>query len=296
MRKGLSSGLIGVGAFLTVLGLLALFFMPGKLMKTPLDVDTTTRLAGTAEMGGETFDVKYTSITKADSEKSDGDVVVFNSSSCLVKDIGDVPDCVSSEDPEERLVTASTDTFATDRRTAEAVNDPKYVEASAGEHHGLVNKFPFETEKKTYPYWEGTIGESVDAVYRKTVDIKGLETYLFEVEVPPTPTEISAGYSGNYSATKELYIEPLSGSIVKQVESQTRETFDGDLFAQFDLEFTDAQVKKNVDEANSNRRSLNLVRRVIPIVGLVLGVPMFIGGIFLLLRGRREDGPSHAGA
>ena len=39
-----------------------------------------------------------------------------------------------------------------------AVNDPKYLPADAEPHEGLVNKWPFEPKKKTYPYWDGTTG------------------------------------------------------------------------------------------------------------------------------------------
>ena len=42
------------------------------------------------------------------------------------------------------------------------------------EHEGLVNKFPFDVEKKDYPYWDGLLGRPVEMVYDDTETILGL--------------------------------------------------------------------------------------------------------------------------
>ena len=67
--------------------------------------------------------------------------------------------------------------------TAEAVNDPQYVAPSAEEKTGLVNKWPFDAEKKDYLYWDSMLGEAVDATYDGTETIEGLETYKYHVLV-----------------------------------------------------------------------------------------------------------------
>ena len=53
MRK-LGMVLAGLGGFLVMLAILAKFYAPGQLMKTPLDVDSTTNAAGEAAVGGHT--------------------------------------------------------------------------------------------------------------------------------------------------------------------------------------------------------------------------------------------------
>ena len=78
--------------------------------------------------------VKVQSITKTDSEASDDDVAVWVQTSCVVIDIDDAPDCVDGDDP--RLVDASTDVFATDRVTAEAVNDDEVPARRRGPARG----------------------------------------------------------------------------------------------------------------------------------------------------------------
>jgi hypothetical protein len=294
MRKGFGIGLTVLGGFLVTLAILAQFWAPGRLMKTPLDVDSLTLVQGDAQLANGTgstddFPVKAFSVTRADSERSDSDVIVFENSSCLVKDEGDIDECVSASDPEERLISASTDSFATDRRTAEAVDDPKYLPPSAEEKSGLVNKWPFEAEKKTYQYWDGFAGEAVPATYEGTEDYDGLELYVYKTVVEDVPIEVAAGVQGTYSTDKTFWIEPETGTIVNQFENQVRLDGEGNTFlALNDFGFTDDQVKKNADESGSNASSLKLISGTVPLIGWIVGIPALLIGIALQLMRRRS--------
>ena len=282
MRKGFGIGLTVLGGFLVSLAVLAQFWAPGQLMKTPLDTDSLTLLDGTAELsdgtGGTTeFPVKAFSVTRADSERSDGDVVVFQNSSCLVKD-----------DPDERLISASTDNFATDRRTAVAVDDPKYLPPSAEAKEGLVNKWPFDAEKKTYQYWDGFAGAAVDAEYDRTEDVDGLETYVYKIAVSDVPIEVTDGVQGTYGTDREIWIDPTTGAIVNQFEQQERLDADGNTFLALDYGFTDEQVAKNAETSKDNADSLNLVTGTVPLIGWIVGIPALLIGIALQLMRRRS--------
>jgi hypothetical protein len=282
-----------VGAFLLVAGILAQVYAPDKLMRTPIDAESVTNLSGEAELadgtgGTDTFPVLAFSTNFSDSEKSTDDIVLFQTSSCLVKDEGDIDGCVSADDPQDRLLSASTYTFAADRRTAEAVNNTDILPASAGETEGLVNKWPFDAEKTTYPYWDGTIERAVDAVYDREEELDGLTTYVYAVSVQDEPIEISDGVQGTYSSDKEVFVDPTTGSIINQVDEQERVDDEGNLFLAVDLAFTDEEVAGNVDEAESNTRSLNLVRDTLPLVGYLAGIPVLAIGIALLVLGQRR--------
>jgi hypothetical protein len=291
--------LFGLGGFLLVAGLVALLWAPGVAKKTPIDVTSVTHLSGqAAKLNAATGElesnpVKAISTTKTDSKVSDDNVVAFTNSSCLVIDKDDVSDCVDGND--ERLISASTDVFATDRDTALAVNKGKYLPADAVDHEGLINKWPFDAEKKTYPYWDGTAGKAVDAEYVRTVKVEGLETYLYKVEVTGAPIQIAEGVDGTYDDVKEIYVEPKTGAIVKQVDDQQRALASGDQVLDLQLAFTDAQVKTSVNEAKDNVATLSLLTGTIPLVGIVGGLICLIGGVLLLLRGRRDDGDSAPG-
>ena len=112
MRKVIAGLLLGLGSFLIVAALTVVVWGSDAVKKTPLDTDSVTRLAGTADKLNpgtgevESLDVKATSVTKADTELSDDEVIVFVNTVCLVIDEGDVPDCVDEGD--DRLISAPT--------------------------------------------------------------------------------------------------------------------------------------------------------------------------------------------
>jgi hypothetical protein len=293
VRKIIGWVLLGLGGFFLVAALLARFWAPGEVEKTPLDVNSATRLAGTADKLNpasgevEALDVKATSITKADSEASDDEVVVFVNTTCLVIDEGNPPDCVDAKDPQKRLITASHDVFATDRETAQAVNGD-YLPEGATEHEGLVNKWPFNTEQTDYEYWDGLLGEAVPATFEGVDEINGMETYEFLVDVPETSAEVVADTEGLYTSEKHIWIEPKTGTIIDQTQQETRTLDNGDPLLELDIEFTDEQVATNVADTEASLDQLNLISKTIPLVGLVGGIVLLLVGGFLVLMGRRS--------
>jgi hypothetical protein len=293
VRKIIGWVLLGLGAFLLVTGLLATVWAPGQVERTPLDVDSTTRLSGDADKlnpaSGETeaIEVKATSVTKADSKRSDDDVIVFVNTTCLVIDEGDVPDCVDADDPQARLVSATSDVFATDRYDALAVNG-KYLPAGAEEKEGLVNKFPFRTEKKDYPYWDGLVGAPVTAEYDSTETLDGLETYKFHILLEETPAEVVEGVEGTYSQDKFMWVEPVTGAIVNQTQHETRKLEDGSTVLDLNLGFTEDQVATSVEEAKDNKGLIDLVTDTLPLVGFIGGIIALLAGAFLVYASRND--------
>jgi hypothetical protein len=293
VRRKVGAGLAFVGGFLLVLGVLAQVYAPGQLMKTPLDVDETTHLTGTAQLSdGESLEstpVNAVSITHTDSAKSDDDVAVFSNSSCLVKAEGDVGNCVSSDDPENRLISATTDNFASDRVSGIAVNDPKYLPADAEPHEGLINKWPFESEKKTYPYWSGDLGKAVPAVYDHTEKVEGLVCYVYVATVTDAPIEVAEGVDGTLDSTSTIYVEPLTGAIQNQVE-HIEQSIDGDPVAIIDLQFSPDQLKKSHDDVAPKVSQLKLLTETVPLIGYLVGIPLLLIGLALLFLSRKKDG------
>ncbi|MBF4763887.1 DUF3068 domain-containing protein [Nocardioides islandensis] len=296
MRK-LGMVLAGLGGFLVMLAILAKFYAPGQLMKTPLDVDSTTNAAGQAAVGdGATEPVKGTQLTRADSAKSDGDVIVFVSSSCLIFDRDNAPSCVNADDPDQRLITAGVDNFATDRKTAMAVNDPKYLPPDATPRDGLQNKWPFDVEKKTYPYWDDNVNQVVDATYEGTEDVDGIEAYKFHAVVSDVPYEVTDGVKGTYSKDSTIWIEPVTGSFVKLSYHMEQTTNTGDNFITLDLAYTEDEVADSVKDAKSSRDKLNLVRNTVPLIGFIVGIPLLVIGLVLTGRGGKKKPATESAA
>ncbi|WP_281178369.1 DUF3068 domain-containing protein [Nocardioides jensenii] len=299
MRKTIHLVLLGLGAFLLVAAIVATIWAPGQVKRTPLDTDSTTHLAGQGEKlnpatgNVEPIQVRATSYTKADSKKSDDDVIVFVSTTCLVLDKPDTPDCGvegTGEDADPNVVNISTDVFATDRKTGEAVNDSKYLPDDAEKHDGVVNKFPFDTEKKSYQYWDGMLGRAVEAKYSGSEKVDGVETYKFDVDIVDEPAEVVTDVEGIYSMDKSMWIEPRTGAIIKQEQHEVRTLENGDVLLDLEVAFTDDQVKSNASDADDNISSLNLLTKTVPLIGYILGPLLMLIGAALLILSRRGVG------
>ena len=281
--------LLFLGSFLLVVGLLARFWAPGEVKKTPLDVNSVMRLTGEALLFDGTAlvstPVRASSVTHADSAKSDDDVVVFQNSSCLVKNPdGNPPDCVSADDPQERLISASTTHFATDRVTALAVNDARYLPADATAVEGLVNKFPFDVEQKDYPFWDGLTGQAVPAVFSGEEDLDGVHVYRFVVNVVDGDITIGSD-PGKYTTEKTMWVDATTGSILKQTEHQIRKmAATGQTVLDLDFGFTPETVANNVADAKDNGSRLTLLTQTVPLVGIIGGVLLLVVGFLLFPR------------
>jgi hypothetical protein len=292
-RKWIGLFLLGLGAFLLVVGVLATVWAPGAVKKTPLDVDQTTHLDGTIKkLNFETQEleenpVKVESISKTDTNASSDDVVVWVQTACVVLDIDDAPNCVDKNDP--RLVSATTDVFATDRVNAEAIPDFKGLPADAVPHEGLVNKWPFDSEKKDYTYWNGTIDQAVPAIYSGTEDVAGIETYVYKMTVTDADIEIAEGVPGTYSDLTTIYVEPKTGAIQQQTDSMQQYLEDGTQVVDLNIGFTEDQQKAFADDAKTNMQMLDMMTLWMPIVGFVGGALCVLAGLALLLTASRRD-------
>jgi len=285
MRRVLGLALVGLFAFLLVVGLLAQFYAPGQVKKTPLDVNTITNLSGTGSyLGSAAGPVSAWQRTVNVASKSTSDVIVMQNFTCAMKDpSGNAPQspvCLPAGD--QNLISASEDTFAEDRVTAMAVNDAKYV-GGAQPHQGLVNKFPFDVQKKTYPVWNGVLGKSVDATFAGEDTVDGLLTYKFQSTLQNVSADIATDTPGVYSDDLTMWIDPVTGSFINQTEHQVRALPDGTVALDLTLAFTDATVKENVDAAKSNGSQLGIIG-ALPLVSYVLALIALVAGV-LMVRG-----------
>jgi len=302
VKKNLALPLIGLGSLLLVAAIVCVTWAPGVAKRTPLDVDSTTLVSGTAKKLNtstgelETFPVRAVSVTKVDAEVSDDDNVVFQNHSCLMVDDGDLPPppaCLAAEDP--RTVSfGDFDFFVTDRHTAEAVSSEGYLPGEPGKQEGLVNKWPFDSKKKDYLYWESTIEQAVPATYERTEKLEGLEVYVYRVEVTDAQIEVAEGVPGTYTDVKEIYVDPPTGSVVQQTEDQQRWLADGTQALDLQIAFTDEQVKTSVEDAKSNHTTLNLITLWVPLIGFVGGALCLAAGVFLLVTTRGAGGSRRA--
>ena len=170
-------------------------------------------------------------------------------------------------------------------------------------HEGLVLKFPFGTEKKTYQFWDTTLRKAFPIQYKNETTLDGLKVYVFEQDIPKQevplakPLEVpgslvdqlgqdSVEVQRTYKNTRTLWVEPVTGAIIKGREQQLATiAYDGEdklTATNVTIAYDDATVKKNVKGAvenghdeggyQSKATQLHLIGFWVPLLSLILGL------------------------
>jgi hypothetical protein len=301
VRKALTLVLVLVGVFCLVLAALLRFYAPSKAEKTPLNLDIKQVATGPAKLlNAATGTLEDTNLiatrrVRTDSVLSDSKVTVIQETLCLVKDIGNPPECVDAQDSQHRLVSFTTDKVAADRKTAESVNDPKYhtnINGDANAQHvGLTYKWPFNAKKQTYKFFDPVSAQAPDAKYLGTEKIEGLKLYKYEAVIDTIDLPVSQGIPGKYSDTRTVWVDPVTGVIVKGIEHQIRTLADGTPALDTTLTFDDPSIKYQARQAKDGRSKINQLTVLLPLILLVVGLLAIAGAVVLLRRDERPGSP-----
>ncbi len=300
MRKVLSTGLVFVGVFLLVLAALLAFYAPSRAVKTPLNLNIKQVATGPAQiLNSTTGQVESTSLiatrrVRTDSAASNSSVTVVQETLCIVKNIGNPPECVDTNDSQGRLVSFTTDRVAADRKTGDAVNDAKYKENINGapaKHVGLTYKFPFNAKKQTYPFFDPNSQIAADAKYQGTDKLFGMTLYRYQAVIDNVSLDVGPGIPGKYSDTRTVWVDPKTGTIVNGVEHQVRTLTSGQVALDTTLTFDQASQKYQADFAKNGAKKIFLLTVLVPIIALVLGLVALIAGLALARRRPATDEP-----
>jgi Porin PorA len=297
--------LVFLGLFLIFFGAVERVYAYPRLKKAPLDQYSQPVATGTGTYFNRSPD-KLTEVTGAelrnirtvrgDVKAGSDEVAVWDSfnSTVAVADNG--------------VITATQERIALDRVTGQSVR-------CCGEnppHQGLTLKFPFDTKKQTYQFWDGPANGAYPARYLGEEVIRGVKVYRFEQRIDPRTLrtqEVPGSLAGDpsadsvttnvvYSNLKTLWVEPTTGIIVKaqQDATQVLETPAGkEVLTLLDavLTYDDATVKANAEDAAAGARQLRLLGTVVPVGGVLLGLVLTSVGLYLLRapQGRRLRRP-----
>ncbi|MCV7368893.1 hypothetical protein CRI77_00560 [Mycolicibacterium duvalii] len=331
-------GIMGLGAALLIAALLLSTYTKGQISKIPLDIDATLVSDGTgtafdpASLNGERFvvdeDVPLVLQQQLSVESpANAEVVTLQVGSTLRR---------TDQQQDTGLLLAMVDTVTLDRSTAEAVSSesnpggavqrPRALEDEtpptniALPHEGLTYRFPFDTEKKTYPFFDPIAQETFDANYSGEEDVNGLTAYKFTQNVgmdsdgklvepvryaslydDDADSQVSAraalwGLEGDpeemitmtryYAAQRTFWVDPVSGTIVKQTDRgfhyYAREALEPEVtFVDYSVTSTEETVESQVAAAFDERDRVSLWGRVLPITFTALGLVALIGGALL---------------
>jgi DUF3068 family protein len=321
LRRYVTFIILGLGVFAVAAGLLLRLWAYPSLAKIPHNVDQLSVAHGdgiTALVyvpNGDTAtpeireNLSLTSTTKvtgnlrAEEVKEDGDVTVW------------VEAAEVRTDDDDLVVNASLRSLCLDRYTGEAVApcENQFYEDAEGQRvvgernevlqPGLNFKFPFNTEQRTYQWFDTTLKKTVPADFVGEEEIKGLPTYKFVMEIPPTKVDdlaVPGSLVGQpdvptvqaelyYEATRTVYVEPNTGAVVLGKEDNRQELrANGQATAVFDgeLAMTDETVTQYVNDANDNVSRLWLMTGL-PVILWIAGGALILLSIVLLAMGRR---------
>src|SRR5690349_12267486 len=329
---------MGLGAALLIAALLLTTYTKGKIAKIPLNLDATLVADGT----GTAFDPESLNSDKfvinknvpvAQQEQisveapSNADVVTLQVGNTLRR---------TDKQQDAGLLLALVDTVTVNRRTATAVSSesnpggavqkPRAVDDTvpptniALPHDGLAYRFPFDTEKRTYPVFDPIAQKAFDANYDGEEDVNGLTTYKFSQNVgydadgklvepikysslydDDADAEVTAraalwGLPGNpdesitmtryYAAQRTFWVDPVSGTIVKETDRgyqyYAREALKPEVtFVDYSVTTNEDSVESQVGLAQNERDRLALWGRILPITFTALGLVLLIGGALL---------------
>jgi hypothetical protein len=293
MRRFLGPVLLGLGVFLLVLAGMLRFYVADRVVITPIDQYAQTVAPGPgtyldpAVLQERSGDLNATRTLKADVAASSKDVAVWDVS--VVLSTGD-----------RTFVRATVDRVATDRRTGEAVNCcGEAIDGAPIRHSGVSYKFPFDTQKKDYAWWDPNSKQAPPAKFVSEEKVQGLTTYKFLQVIEPTQIQTQPGVGPlvgesasfaapvYYSTTRTVWVEPKTGVIVKGNE-QNKTTLrnaagqDRATVIQYDLTFDEATQKNQAKLAKDNITKINAVSLWLPLLGLVLGLILIAAGLIIM--------------
>jgi hypothetical protein len=291
--------LVFVGLFLLFFALLVRFYAYPRLQKAPLDQYSQPVAVGAGTYFNRAQLKEIPNAQLKNVRVVRGDVKAGSSSTAVWDSF------ISTVDLSDGgVISAEQERAAFDRVDAM----PKHCCGENPPHQGLIFKFPFNVEKKDYPFWDLTAKQAFPARFLGEEKLNGLAVYKFEQRfggIKTDTVQISGEMAGEpgqatvnanviYSNVKTLWVEPRTGQIIKgsQDVDQVLQTDAGKqvlTVADVTLTYDDATVRQFVSDAKDNVSQLNLLSVTLPVGGAVLGALLVLGGLVAASRrpGRR---------
>jgi hypothetical protein len=309
MRRPVGVTLTGLGAFLLVLALMSYFFLPGQLIKFPLNEYSVSWLIGSdmtyfspssySEVNGATIRVIAT---------TQGNVVAGTSSTAIWTTQTGIFDITHGGNP-GIPIQYPTETFAFNRRTGVLDNCCGAEVGTVRPHFsGQGYVWPIGVQKKTYQIFDTTLLKPEPAQYTGTATVDGLNAYVFvehvnnqqygTVTVPGSLVGMSPSnvtLPEMLTETNTYYVDPGTGSPVKEIEDQSETLEDPStgsavltLFAGT-LTSTPRTVQADVNTASSADTEIAIVQSIGPLVAGLVAIVLLVLGVLLLITSDDRD-------
>jgi hypothetical protein len=301
MRRAVGLIVTGLGAFLLVFGLLMRYWVPGQVIKYPLNEYSVTTLSGTdityfsPSLLREFPHVAATAVKTVEGDVSSG------SSSLAVWGA-----FTATEDTTDHTaIQYASQRSAFDRRTGLLVN---CCAASVGsdtkvDQAGQGFMFPFGTQHKTYQVFDPTLLAQVPFEFAGTGTVDGLSVDKFVEHVQSRrfgqqtlpgslvgePGQATVTLPESLTATNTYWVDPLTGATVDVTMDQTvalqgASPAERLVLLGGTLSETAPSVQAAVASAQQQHSKIALIQVTIPLIGILLGLIALAIGITLVLR------------
>lgn len=335
MLRIAACGTIGLGSALLIAALLLSTYTSSRIARIPLDIDTTLVSDGTGTaLDTESLATERIVINQNVPLVSQQQVTVESPANADVVTL-QVGTSVRRTDKQRDsgLLLAIVDTVTLNRKTAMAVSDDTHTGGAVQKprgfndespptaiplrHDGLSYRFPFGTEKKSYPYFDAIAQKAFDVNYKGEEDVNGLTTYRFTQNVGynddgklVAPVKYPSLYASEddgkvttsaamwglpgepdeqitmtryYAAQRTFWVDPVSGTIVKETDHANhyfaRDSLEPEVtLADYKVTSTEETIESQVNAARDERDRLALWSRVLPITFTAAGLIALIGG------------------
>ncbi len=173
-------------------------------------------------------------------------------------------------------------------------------------HEGLFFKFPFNVQRKSYPFWDGDLKRAEPIVFKGMDKIDGVTVFRFEQKLGPEVVSQQAGLPGDlfgaaqpvdadlvYENLRTVWVEPNTGVIIKGQEEQNKRFEAAGLpsvpVTVGTIGYSADTVRKNADDWGTKGQLLKALRTTVPVIGIGLGLLLLGLGLFLILGRRGGD-------
>ncbi|MGP4042832.1 DUF3068 domain-containing protein [Streptomyces sp. 2A115] len=218
--------------------------------------------------------------------------------------------------PDGKMVSKIPERYIFDAHTQEPVHATgEMVDGEPVRREGIEFKWPFQTEKRDYEYFDAQARVTAPIHYKGTQDFRGVNVYYFEQTIPwtkvPMPKNLpvegitpesvaKTGTTRWYTTVRKFWVEPATGAPVYGEEIHKEELRGGTLLGDRDkvtafsghVKMREDYIKSTVDLVKSQRVLILLLTSYLPWGFLILGAGLLSLSLYLEARSRRPGDPS----
>lgn len=305
MRRAVGLLLTGLGAFLVTFALLLHWWVPGQVIKFPLNEYSVTNFAGHGITYFNRDSLKeYTGVTAAAVQTIEGDVKSGTSSTAVWGSF------TALEDQSHHVsIQNSSRRSAFNRRSGQLVNCCAAAIGSstrvAQSGQGFV--LPFGTQRRTYQIFDVTLLRPEPLTYAGTGSIDGMAVLKFVEHIAndrfgqqtlPGPlvgqqAQATVTLPEYLTATSTYWVDPVTGRPVDVTLDQRISLEDSAGATKLvllggTLSQTPASVRSAVASARQDHAKIELITRTGPLAGIIAGLVALVLGIVLAWTSQRS--------